>query len=284
MGLPESCRQFACFIGLGVATLAGCLDAARAATAGCFATAAACVVPGTLTLTSQVSNTFSPSGEDILADAVLSGEITTLTGTQISPFSLTGTVEQEVIGRLSPTATGSWTVDLTGLTFTGSALGDTLSVSLDGSQTSSGTTSIVPSGGNFVVNSFFDVFVDLGLNSAPPQSANGGSVVFNAVPEPTSLLILTPVGLTLLAVRRRGRGLARNGSGRYGCAAPMVRTSWRLRMASLVTSTKFSTIVCATSMRSNGSAWCQGRAPAAIACRGMIGSISNPMRRATSSN
>jgi hypothetical protein len=222
---PMDCRKFrqqiACFVGLAIATTTGCLDAARAdvitatptlplldeayaasGSAGCFATAAACVVPGTLILTSQVLNTFGAS-EDILTDAVLSGEITTLSGTPISPFSLTGTVEQDVIGRMSATATGTWTVDLTGLTLTGTALGDTLTVGLDGSRTSSGTTSIVPSGGNFDVNSFFDVFVDISLSSAPTQTANGGAIVLNAVPEPISLLILTPACLALLATRRR---------------------------------------------------------------------------------
>ena len=169
----------------------------------CFPAAGACIAGGELTLTALVSDTFSPSGQDIVTGAVFSGELTTPGGTPIGPLSLLGTVEQAVVGRTTATATGSWTADLTALTLSGPALGHTLTISLDASSTSSGTTSIVPSGGEFLIDSFFDVFVDLSLDGTAPLSAERGPIAFDAVPEPISLLVLAPAGLALLAARRR---------------------------------------------------------------------------------
>jgi hypothetical protein len=172
--------------------------------AGCFNTAHVCVTAGSLTLLPPVSNTFSGSGEDILSDAVFTGLITDLGGTPLGLVTLQGTAEQDVIGRLSATATGSWTTDLTGLTLSGPALGATLTLGLDASPTSSGNTSIVPLGNNFLISSFFSVFVDLNLSGTPPLSASRGPITFEVVPEPISLFVLAPAGLALLVARRRG--------------------------------------------------------------------------------
>ena len=151
-------------------------------------------------------------GEDILSDAAFSGQITTLGGTLLGPINLSGTVEQEVLGRTTSTELGSWTTDLTGLALSGPALGDTLSLSLDGGATSGGTTSIVPAGDNFLINSFFDVLVDINLDSTPPLSTGRGPILFIAgVPEPLSLLVMTPAGLALLTARRRREARDRDG-------------------------------------------------------------------------
>jgi len=41
-----------------------------------------------------------------------SGIVTNLSGSTSIPITLTGAVEQEVLGRTSATETGSWTTDL----------------------------------------------------------------------------------------------------------------------------------------------------------------------------
>ncbi len=172
--------------------------------AGCFPTKAICVAGGTLTLEAPDSITFNMQGEDILTDAAFSALITTPGGTPLGMVNLTGTAEQEVLGRSTDRQLGSWTVDLTGLSLSGPVLGNTLTVVLDGSPISSGTTSIVPVGdNNFQIHSFFDVFVDITLDSTPPVSTGRGPLEFSAIPEPLSLLVLTPAGLALLAARRR---------------------------------------------------------------------------------
>ncbi len=175
---------------------------------GCFTFAKVCVDLGNLTMTSLVSSTFSSAGQAIVADAKFSGLLTTLGGTPIGPISLTGTVDEDVIGRTFPNETGTWTTDLTGLALTGAVLGHTLTVGLNPLDTSAGTTSIVAltrgEQGPFRISSFFDVFIELDLNSIPPLTTTRGPIdVALGVPEPTGLAILTPALFGLIALRRR---------------------------------------------------------------------------------
>jgi hypothetical protein len=178
--------------------------------AGCFAAANVCISAGTFTLTSVVSSSFAPLGQDILADATYMGTLTTLSDVPIGPVTLTGTLEQEVIGRTSATETGSWTTDIEAMSLTGPVLGHTLTLTLDPSETSSGTTSIVPDGEAFNISSFFDVFVELSLDSTPPLQTTVGPITVDAVavPEPVSLAMLAISLLSLAAMlgcQRRSR-------------------------------------------------------------------------------
>jgi hypothetical protein len=174
--------------------------------AGCFPVAGVCIDLGSLTLTSVVSSTFNSAGQDIVADAVFAGQLTTIMGTPIGPISLSGTVEQEVVGRTTSTELGSWETDLLDLDLRGPVLGHTLMVGLDGSHTSSGLSAIEPAGNNkdgFRISSFFDIFVELELDSVPPLSATRGPITVALIPEPIGLLVLVPALLALAAFRRR---------------------------------------------------------------------------------
>ncbi len=176
---------------------------------GCFPLASVCVSPGAFTLNSVVSSTFNASGQDIVANGTYTGVLTTLGNVPIGPVTLSGTLEEEVLGRTFSTETGSWTTDLLALSFEGPVLGHTLTLSLDGSMTSSGTTSITPlaqAGGGFTIDSFFDVFVDLTLDTPVPLHATRGPIEAGAgvaVPEPASLTIFATALLALAARRRR---------------------------------------------------------------------------------
>lgn len=90
-----------------------------------------------------------------MADALYSGQLTTLSGMLLGPVTLSGIVQQEVLGRTFSIEAGSWTTDLTALDLSGPVLGHTVTLGLDAGNTSSGTTSVVPSGGQFVISSFF---------------------------------------------------------------------------------------------------------------------------------
>jgi hypothetical protein len=107
--------------------------------AGCFAAAAVCVTGGILTLTTPVSSIFDAGGQDIVTGAVYAATLTTLGNAAIGSVILTGSVEQQVLGRTTSTETGSWTTDLIRLLLTGPVLGHTLTMTLDPSNTSSGT-------------------------------------------------------------------------------------------------------------------------------------------------
>ncbi len=191
--------------------------------AGCFDIAAVCVTPGIFTLTSAVS-TFPaglPAVQDIAADATYTGSLTLLppaTGS-LGSFTLTGTVDLEVMGRASPTDTGSWATELTGMSLTGPLLTlGTLTATL-GSTPSTGTTSITPlgssngNGGEFLISSFFDVFIDVTLDrpgGLKPLSTTVGPISIVAVPEPSTwaMLLAGFAGLGAAAYRRRAAATA----------------------------------------------------------------------------
>ena len=171
--------------------------------AGCFDAAGVCVLPGPLVQTSLVSSDFTSAGQDIVTNAVYQSTLTTLTGTPIGTIKLTGTVEQLIEGRTSDLETGSWMTELTNLSLSGSVLGATLSAMLDPSNPSTGTTSVEPLGERgFTINSFFDVFVDLSLNTG--LSTSVGPILTTAVPVPEpSIWALMLIGFAGLGVAAR---------------------------------------------------------------------------------
>ena len=179
----------------------------------CFPTAGVCFQLGALTFTSVVPSPpapapFNPSGQDIVANAFFTGELTDLSFAPLGPVMLTGTVGQEVLGRTTATATGSWTTELLAVDLTGPVLGHTLTMQLNTGTPSTGTASVTPVGGDeskglFRIDSFFDVFVDLTLDTPTPLHATRQAHL-EAAPEPASVALLT-VGLLGLAASRRHR-------------------------------------------------------------------------------
>jgi len=218
-------RRFLAALAAGIITLLAGITSARASVisstptlpvldvpyaasfgVGCFPLAGACVVPGTITLTSLVSSTFGPSGQDIVANASYIGTLTTLAGVPIGPVNLSGTLEEEVIGRTSPTELGIWSTKLLALSLSGPALGHTLMVTLDPAVLSTGFSSIVPDSGQanrFRIDSFFDVFVELTLDGPTPLTAKRGPLHLSLVPEPSTWLLLIGGVAGLGFVRRR---------------------------------------------------------------------------------
>lgn len=187
---------------------------ASATGAGCFPAAGVCVAPGSITFDSLVSSTFNASGQDIVVNASLASTLTDLSDTPIGPVSLSGTIEQEVLGRTFSTETGSWAIDVLALSLSGPVLGHTLTLTLDPSESSTGGASIAPAGdGNsplFRIDSFFDVFVELDLDSVPPLHAERGPLHLAlpaAVPEPSTFAIFAG-GLLVTAALRRRRAVA----------------------------------------------------------------------------
>jgi hypothetical protein len=82
-----------------------------------------------------------PAVQEIVATADFDAALTSLSGTPIGPFGLTGTVEEVVLGRTSNTQTDTWPTELTSLDLTGQVLGGTLTATLAPTP-SVGTTSI----------------------------------------------------------------------------------------------------------------------------------------------
>jgi hypothetical protein len=166
----------------------------------CFSGISVCVTDGSFTLTSLTSSSTIGSTEEFTTNAVATIDLT-----PTATVTLTGTIEQEVLGRTGLTVAGSWTADLLSLSLSGTLNGNPLTMTLNPGQTSSGTTSIVPDGGDFLVNSFFDVFAVLtydgpnGVLTATPS----GTATATGVPEPATLALLAGPLLAMSAVRRR---------------------------------------------------------------------------------
>jgi hypothetical protein len=184
--------------------------------AGCFPAQAVCIQPGTLTLTSVVPPgvpPFNAAGQDIVANATYSGIFTDASNTPLGVVTLTGTVEQEILGRTTSTQTGTWATELLSLSMSGPFMGHTLSISLSSSSPSTGVTSIIPITGSgpdegmFQIDSSFDVFIDLTLDTQIPLHTTRGPITFAAtaaaVPEPAGLGILAIALLGFAMIARR---------------------------------------------------------------------------------
>ena len=182
---------------------------------GCFPTAGFCIEAGSLTFTALSSKNFNTSGEDLTMQASYTGTLTDGSNHILGPLLLTGSVEEEVLGRTFSTETGSWNTKLLSLALSGLLQGHTLSLGL-GPSDSTGTDSIDPIGdGSFRIDSFFDVFVDLTFDTTTPLHATRGPVLLTLPPTP----VPAPAGLSLLAApalflswahwRRRGNPMRR---------------------------------------------------------------------------
>jgi hypothetical protein len=170
--------------------------------AGCFATM--CVSAGSLTLTSA-SSTFDITGQNIVANATYSAMLTDLFGAPIGTVNLTGTLQEEVVDRVTDTDTGLWATDITAFSLSGTALSQTVTMAQDPDNASTGATSVTSNGdGTYLVTSFFDMFVDLSLSSDPVQTADTGPIYFDvSVPEPSTLALLAVPVFALAVLRRR---------------------------------------------------------------------------------
>lgn len=171
---------------------------------GCFPAVGVCVGPGTLSILSS-SSTFGPSGQDINLEVRFTSALTDPTKAPLGELVLTGEADESVSGRTGPADTGSWATGLDGLDLSGTLLGNPIEVGLDPKNPTKGETSIVPVGSDFLISSFFDVFVEIRIDTPlGPLTATRGPLRVDLVPEPGTLALLSLPLLGLVFRHRRG--------------------------------------------------------------------------------
>ncbi|HEY1299186.1 MAG TPA: PEP-CTERM sorting domain-containing protein [Stellaceae bacterium] len=178
---------------------------------GCFPAVNLCVGTGSFAITSVISSTFSPSGQDLVLGGVYTSALTDLSHNPIGTVSLTGTIDEDIAGRTGPNDTGTWSTGLDALDLSGSAFGVPLSVGLDPSNPTNGTTSITPVGSEFLISSFFDVFAEItAMTPGGPLTVDRGPLHVELVPtpEPATLALLALPFAGLLWWRRRAQPTA----------------------------------------------------------------------------
>ncbi len=127
------------------------------------------------------------------------------------PLVLTGPVQTIVRGKVGQT-TGTWETEMLSMSLTGAAvlpLGPPLALVVRESPTlqSTGQTTITDlGGGQFHIDSFFDVFTELSIDGGANFIPSVGSMRMRLTPEPSAVLSL----LSLVAVGCIG-GIARYG-------------------------------------------------------------------------
>jgi hypothetical protein len=183
--------------------------------AGCFPIAMVCVTPGIFTLTSATSTFSLPAIQDVEGLATYTGSLTTLppNSVPLGSFTLSGSVDFQVLGRGSDSQTGSWATEITSLSLTGQLLQfGTLKAILDPKHQSTGSTTItaLDNGGRFQITSFFDVFMEVTLSdrphSQPPLTTTIPGILVEAVavpePAPWAMMLLGFAGLGFAGQRR----------------------------------------------------------------------------------
>jgi hypothetical protein len=172
--------------------------------AGCFSAVDVCVMGGTLSNFTNIMSSFDLSGQVLDFSGRLTATLTDLSNKPLGAILFQGPISETIIGRTSSTELGAWVTQITSLDLTGMLGGNKLEVVQDADNPSLGQTTIARFGSKFQITSFFDIFVDINLDSVPPLTTGRGPLHVELVPmpEPASLALIVLPLIALAALRR----------------------------------------------------------------------------------
>lgn len=121
---------------------------------------------------------------------------------------MTGTAQMNETANLPTISSPTETFDtmMTGLDITGSTGGHSVELNLDPSHTDPGNTTVTAmGGGQFQIQSFFDIFTELSLDHGAfvPQSGGPSLLVLNSAPDAGSTLLLLLSAVALIVPMQR---------------------------------------------------------------------------------
>jgi hypothetical protein len=127
-------------------------------------------------------------------------------GSPMMPFDMQGPVQTLVHGKSATNPTGTFQTEMLQMNLSGTSPFGQIMVRESPTLQSLGETRIMPTGGgNFHVDSFFDVFTELSTDGGQTWIPSQGPSHVNLVPEPSSVVLcgLGLIGIGIMAVRRK---------------------------------------------------------------------------------
>jgi hypothetical protein len=151
-----------------------------------------CIVGASLHGFTGTTSMFDNSGQSIDSSISLTADVYTdvsgMPGTLIGPVLLQGPIGILYANRMTDMDLGTFTSSLTELDLMGMFNGHSIEIILNPMVTSSGLTTVAPSGSDFQVSSFFDVFTEISVDGV--SAGPGPERTFTLTPEPGSITLL----------------------------------------------------------------------------------------------
>lgn len=131
-------------------------------------------------------------------------------GALVGSVALTGPVDFEFFGRTDLNETGTFSGQITSVDFTGTFNGHTAEIILNPADSSTGTTTVevvgettespidhvtFGAGEDFQINSFFDVFTELSIDSGAFVPGPERTLTLSSAPEPGTMALLGAAAL-----------------------------------------------------------------------------------------